>query len=95
MRYTNLTYRHDDEVIVNEETEGFHPLDDDLNRYSSRIELATAEFIDFRKELKKSSSNKLLHVSNARFYDLHKDKGIELAKKYNVKQVSLETICKT
>lgn len=95
MRYTNLPYRHDEEVIVKEDTEGFTFLNDDLNRYCSRLELATAEFIEYRRGLKKSSTNKLLHVSNARFYNDHIEKGIEVAKKYNVKQESLATICKT
>lgn len=95
MRYTNLPYRHDEEVIVNEAREGFLPLNDDLDRYCTRLEMATAEFIDFRKKLKKSSSNKVLHVSNSKFYNDHIGEAIIVAKKYNVKQESLATICKT
>lgn len=95
MRYTNLSYRHDDEVIVKEAGEGFLPLDDDLDRYCSRLELATAEFIEFRKQLKKSTLDKKLNVSNTKFYNNHIDQAIIVASKYNVKQASLATICKT
>lgn len=95
IRYTNLPFRHDDEVIVKEEADGFFQLDDDLNRYCSRLDDASSEFIEFRKQLKKSSDEKKIHVSNSKFYDEHMEKAVEISIKYNIKQTSLAKVCRT
>ena len=67
--------------------------EDSLDAYCSRIELAVAEFIQFRNEVKKGNEN--LKVGNDKFYDLHLEKAIEIANNFNITEKSLSKVCKS
>lgn len=67
--------------------------EDTLDAYCSRIELAVAEFIQFRNEVKKENEN--LKVGNDKFYDLHLEKAIEIANNFNITEKSLSKVCKS
>lgn len=67
--------------------------EDSLDAYCSRIELAVAEFIQFRKDLKKENDS--LKVGNDKFYDMNIGKAIEIANKFNITEKSLSKVCKS
>ena len=67
--------------------------EDSLDAYCSRIELAVAEFIQFRNEVKKGNEN--LKVGNDKFYDLHLEKAIEIANNFNITEKSLSKVFKS
>jgi len=88
IRYTNLPFRHDDEVIVTEDADGFFPLKDTQSDYTSRMQLACVEYNEFKKSIGS------IGLNYKNFYDSYIDVVNDIATKYNVKQKSISNLCR-
>lgn len=70
--------------------------EESLDAYCTRVELATKEYLAFKKEVQKEAKDQkiILNLGWKKFYDMHIDKAIEISNKYNIKETSLSKICR-
>lgn len=70
--------------------------EESLDAYCTRVELATKEYLAFKKEVQKEAKDQkiILNLGWKKFYDMHIEKAIEISNKYNIKETSLSKICR-
>ena len=61
--------------------------EESLDAYCTRVELATKEYLAFKKEVQKEAKDQkiILNLGWKKFYDMHIEKAIEISNKYNIK----------
>jgi hypothetical protein len=67
---------------------------DSLSEYCSRVEQATSEFLNFRKEERERTKDDKSNIGNQKFYSIHIDIVNEIIQKHNISEKSLSKICR-
>jgi hypothetical protein len=65
-----------------------------LSEYCSRVEQATSEFLNFRKEERERTKDDKSNIGNQKFYSIHIDRVNEIIQKHNISEKSLSKICR-